>query len=430
MTFGEFISLHEGDDPVRLLLSRGRYPEMDMDLVASTLQVRARLRTKVPEWYGVPSLKFPSRLSGEQCSSAETARYKATVAQAVLAQGLGTASAALRPLPSQAMGPSLLHGRGWPWVPKPCTGTGRIADLTGGLGVDSWAFSEVAEEVLYNEMQTPLMEAVRDNFRELGVENVVFRSREVAPGSVAEVLGGFSPDLIYLDPARRSPDGRKVFRLEDCSPEILPLLPELFCFSRYILLKLSPMADLTLLKRQIPAVRDIHVVAAEGECKELLFLLERDAVGEPRLIVRDGGAVLEIPAEEQALRLAGRSEVGGCLFEPGKALAKAGAFALPCRYGLKKLGVNTHLYSAPEPVEALRPFGKWFALEEVCHLDKRTLRDLGRRYPQAEVTARNISLSSEELRRRIGCGSGGGVHLFGARLDDGPEQLVLVLRRL
>ena len=397
MTFGEFISLHEGDDPVRLLLSRGRYPEMDMDLVASTLQVRARLRTKVPEWYALPSLKFPSRLSGEQCSSAETARYKATVAEA---------------------------------VPKPCTGTGRIADLTGGLGVDSWAFSEVAEEVLYNEMQTPLMEAVRDNFRELGVENVVFRSREVAPGSVAEVLGGFSPDLIYLDPARRSPDGRKVFRLEDCSPEILPLLPELFRFSRYILLKLSPMADLTLLKRQIPAVRDIHVVAAEGECKELLFLLERDAVGEPRLIVRDGGAVLEIPAEEQALRLAGRSEVGGCLFEPGKALAKAGAFALPCRYGLKKLGVNTHLYSAPEPVEALRPFGKWFALEDVCHLDKRTLRNLGRRYPQAEVTARNISLSSEELRRRIGCGSGGGVHLFGARLDDGPEQLVLVLRRL
>ncbi len=397
MTFGEFISLHEGDDPVRLLLARGRYPEMDMDLVASTLQVRARLRTKVPEWYAVPSLKFPSRLSGEQCSSAETARYKAAVALA---------------------------------VPKPCTGTGRIADLTGGLGVDSWAFSEVAEEVLYNEMQTPLMEAVRDNFRELGVENVVFRSREVAPGSVAEVLGGFSPDLIYLDPARRSPDGRKVFRLEDCSPEILPLLPELFRFSRYILLKLSPMADLTLLKRQIPAVRDIHVVAAEGECKELLFLLERDAVGEPRLIVRDGGSVLEIPAEEQALRLARRSELGGCLFEPGKALAKAGAFALPCRYGLKKLGVNTHLYSAPEPVEALRPFGKWFALEEVCHLDKRTLRDLGRRYPQAEVTARNISLSSEELRRRIGCGSGGGVHLFGARLDDGPEQLVLVLRRL
>ena len=397
MTFGEFISLHEGDDPVRLLLSRGRYPEMDMDLVASTLQVRARLRTKVPEWYALPSLKFPSRLSGEQCSSAETARYKATVALAVL---------------------------------KPCTGTGRIADLTGGLGVDSWAFSEVAEEVLYNEMQTPLMEAVRDNFRELGVGNVVFRSREVAPGSVAEVLGGFSPDLIYLDPARRSPDGRKVFRLEDCSPEILPLLPELFRFSRYILLKLSPMADLTLLKRQIPAVRDIHVVAAEGECKELLFLLDRDAVGDPRLIVRDGGSVLEIPAEEQALRLAGRSEVGGCLFEPGKALAKAGAFALPCRYGLKKLGVNTHLYSAPEPVEALRPFGKWFALEDVCHLDKRTLRNLGRRYPQAEVTARNISLSSEELRRRIGCGSGGGVHLFGARLDDGPEQLVLVLRRL
>ena len=100
MSFGDFISLHDGDDPLRLLLSRERYPDMDMELVASTLQVRRRLRTKVPEWYAHPSLKYPTRLSGEQCSSTETARYKAAV--------LNQASAF------------------------------RVADLTGGLGVDSW----------------------------------------------------------------------------------------------------------------------------------------------------------------------------------------------------------------------------------------------------------------------------------------------------
>jgi hypothetical protein len=216
MTFGDFISLHDGDDPLRLLLSRERYPDMDMELVASTLQVRRRLRTKVPEWYAHPSLKYPSRLSGEQCSSTETARYKAALLYEAVAQGLATASASLRPLPSQAMGPSLLQGRGWPWAANPCATAFRVADLTGGLGVDSWAFSEVASEVLYNEMQAPLMEAVRDNFRELGVENVIFRSREVTPGSVAEVLGDFSPDVIYLDPARRASGGRKVFLLEDC----------------------------------------------------------------------------------------------------------------------------------------------------------------------------------------------------------------------
>ena len=393
MTFGDFISLHDGDDPLRLLLSRGRYPEMDMDLVASTLQVRARLRTKVPEWYAHPSLKYPSRLSGEQCSSTETARYKAAV--------LNQASAF------------------------------RVADLTGGLGVDSWAFSEMASEVLYNEMQTPLMEAVRDNFRELGVENVIFRSREVTPGSVADVLEGFQPDVVYLDPARRASGGRKVFLLEDCSPAVLPLLPELFRYSRRVLLKLSPMADLTLLRRQLPFIREIHVVAAEGECKELLLLLDRESDAAPRLYVREDGGVLEIPSDADAAPCyAARSDVQGYLFEPGKALSKAGAFGLPCRYGLRCLGVNTHLYCGPAPVEALAPFGKWFAIQEVSHLDKRSLRELGRRYPEAEVTARNISLSSEQLRRRLGCRSGGSVHLFGARLDEGDEQLLLTLRRL
>ena len=393
MTFGDFISLHDGDDPLRLLLSRERYPDMDMELVASTLQVRRRLRTKVPEWYAYPSLKYPSRLSGEQCSSTETARYKAAV--------LNQASAF------------------------------RVADLTGGLGVDSWAFSEMASEVLYNEMQTPLMEAVRDNFRELGVENVVFRSREVAPGNVAEVLDGFEPDVVYLDPARRSVDGRKVFLLEDCSPAVLPLLPELFRLTRRVLLKLSPMADLTLLRRQLPHIREIHVVAAEGECKELLLLLDRESDAAPRLYVREDGGVLEIPSDADAAPCyATRSDVQGYLFEPGKALSKAGAFGLPCRYGLRCLGVNTHLYCGPAPVDALRPFGKWFAIQEVSHLDKRSLRELGRRYPEAEVTARNISLSSEQLRRRLGCRSGGSVHLFGARLDEGDEQLLLTLRRL
>ena len=393
MSFGDFISLHDGDDPLRLLLSRERYPDMDMELVASTLQVRRRLRTKVPEWYAHPSLKYPSRLSGEQCSSTETARYKAAV--------LNQASAF------------------------------RVADLTGGLGVDSWAFSEMASEVLYNEMQTPLMEAVRDNFRELGVENVIFRSREVTPGSVADVLDGFQPDVVYLDPARRSVDGRKVFLLEDCSPAVLPLLPELFRYSRRVLLKLSPMADLTLLRRQLPHIREIHVVAAEGECKELLLLLDREADAAPRLYVREDGGVLGIPSDADAAPCyAARSDVQGYLFEPGKALSKAGAFDLPCRYGLRCLGVNTHLYCGPAPVDALRPFGKWFAIQEVSHLDKRSLRELGRRYPEAEVTARNISLSSEQLRRRLGCCSGGSVHLFGARLDEGDEQLLLTLRRL
>ena len=154
MSFADFILQHENDDLVRLLLSRDKYPDIDIDLAATTLEVRKKLKSKVPEWYAVPSLIYPSRLSGEQCSSSETARYKAMVAASVRREGVPpeTASAALRPLPPQAAGPSLLCGRGWPQVSDSTPSLLRVADLTGGMGVDDWAFSQVAKEVLYNEM--------------------------------------------------------------------------------------------------------------------------------------------------------------------------------------------------------------------------------------------------------------------------------------
>lgn len=390
MQFADFILAHEWEDPVKLLLARGRYPDVDMDLVVSTLEARRVLRTKLPQWYAVPSLRYPSRLCAEQCSSATTASYKAKL----LPSGL------------------------------------RLADLTGGLGVDAWAFSKVAKEVLYNEMNPVLAEAVRHNFGELGVKNVRFRSVEVKPGNVGEVLDGFAADVLFLDPARRASDGRKVFLLEDCSPDVTVLLPELFSHCAHVMLKLSPMADVTALLRTLPSVREVHIVAAEGECKEVLLLLERGWSGLRRMVVAEEGAVMEIPEEGEALLLAGRGDIQGVLFEPGRALGKAGAFDLPCRYGHKALGRNTHLYVAEAPSKALKSFGKYFEIQEVLHLDKRSLKALGGRFPAAEVTAKNIPLRSDELRARIGCRSGGDVHIFGAALDEGGENVLIVGRRI
>ena len=325
MSFADFILQHEGDDPVRLLLARDKYPDVDIDLAVTTLEVRRKLRTKVPEWYAVPSLVYPFRLSGEQCSSSETARYKAKV----------------------------------------CGSSLRIADLTGGMGVDAWAFAQVAEEVLYNEMQVELARATELNFRELGVENVQFRNARVEPGKVREVLDGFEPDVIFLDPARRAEDGRKVFLIEECQPDVLGLLPELFEASRYVLLKLSPMADITMACKRLEAhVKEVHVVAAGGECKELLFLLDRDWEGTPATFIVEGGAVMEIldgPSTGSgtvgplAISTGAKRSGDIFLFEPGKALLKAGAFELPCgRFGLTKLGQHTHLYVGEAVPEELR----------------------------------------------------------------------------
>ena len=386
MDFAQFILSHEGEDPAALALARDRYASEveDFDLALTTLEVRRKLRVKVPQWYAVPQLRFPFRLSGEQCSSAETARYKASVAL-----------------------PALTREK-------------TVADLTGGLGVDSWAFAQVASAVLYNEMRPELAAAASANFKALGLTNVRVSCAELRPGGLREILDGFVPDVIFLDPARRAADGRKVFRLEDCEPDVLQLLPELLAAAPRVLLKLSPMADITLVCKQLGYVREVHVVAADGECKELLLLLECGYIGQPRTFIYEKGAVLatdEAPEETSAL-------MGDLLFEPGKALLKAGAFDLPCRYGLEKLEQHTHLYRASAPVEALQPFGKWFRILEVVPLDKRSIRDIGRRYPRASVTARNIPLTSDALRKKLGVADGGSVHIFGAKATSGNQLFV------
>ena len=450
MSFADFIRQHEGDDPVRLLFSRDKYPDIDLDLAVTTLEVRRKLKTKVPEWYAVPSLVYPFRLSGEQCSSSETARYKAMLIDRIGREGIPpqTASTSFRPLPPQAAGPSLLCGRGWPQV---CDGTPsrlRVADLTGGMGVDCWAFAQVSEVVLYNEMQEGLARATELNFRELGVVNVRFSCRKVEVGKVWEVLDGFEPDIIFLDPARRGDDGRKVFLIEECKPDVLGLLPELFEVSRFVMLKLSPMADISMACKRLEHMREVHVVASGGECKELLFILDREWEGGYTVFVVENGTVMEIPGQAgndgkgQAGSDCARhgrpdrpSEIpcaGSILFEPGKALSKAGAFNLPCeRFGLTKLSAHTHLYAGEVIPDELRPFGKVFEVLEVLPLNNRTMKEAGKRWPQAEVTARNVPMTSDLLRKKIGCASGGDVHLFGVRADaaEGSGNYLIVTKK-
>jgi len=406
MSFEEFILAHDGDDLVALALARGRYATSvpDFDLALNTLEARRKLRDKVPEWYAVPALVYPFRLSAEQCSSTSTAMYKACVA---LTATDDTKSGQNKMSPKCAM-----------------------ADLTGGLGVDSWAFSKVFGKVLYNEMRPELAKAAEQNFQLLGAANIVVRNAALGPSgqlSVREILNGFRPDMIYLDPARRAEDGRKVFRLEDCQPDVLTLLPELLEACPKLLLKLSPMADITLVCKQLGCVREVHVVAAGGECKELLLLLEKGYEGAYRLFMVEDGAVQEILRSAQ--NDIGEVQEGGFLFEPGKALLKAGAFDWPCRFGLRKLGRHTHLYIGPEPARELTPFGKWFRIVEILPLNKRSLREVASRYPQADVTARNIPLTSDELRARLRVRPGSGIHIFGLHEDASAGAVLYICAR-
>ncbi|MCQ2133778.1 MAG: class I SAM-dependent methyltransferase [Bacteroidales bacterium] len=429
----QFITEHQDDDTTKLLLSRRKWPSIDIDLAVNTIEGRRRIVAKVPEWGSRSDLLYPTRLCTEQCSSAATAAYKASIAERM----------------------------GWK----------RIADLTGGLGVDSWYLARRSEAVLHNEADGLLSESVRENFAALGTMNIKTRSMMVEPGNVSEVLDGFGPDVVFMDPARRSESGKKVFLIEDCQPDVLGLKDEIFAICRWIFLKLSPMADITMAVERLGNVTEVHTVATGGECKELLILMDRESRGEPyRLFVHDSGNTIEFDPEEERRASAvlprkaiGAPEdgaglpggtgglVGMTLFEPGKALGKAGVPNSLCdRFNLVKLGRFTNLYLAgedgnagyhgPGTAESIMPFGKTFQIDEVHTLDKRSIKSVGDKLGWADVTARNIPLTSEELGKKMGLSpkkakktEGHEVvpHVFGIKVDwkdSASENLLLVTR--
>ena len=357
----------------------------------------ARMEEKIPEWASINGISWPSRLSAEQCSSSDTAFRKARIAVTLT-------------------GPQ-----------------GCIADLTGGLGVDCWAFSKQVRKVLYNERDIALFQAAQYNFALLGVNNVTFRNQELRPGNAAAILEGFNPDLIFLDPARRDGTGKKVFLLEDCSPDITALRDELLALCPIIMLKLSPMADIAMVCSRLGCVREVHVVGSGGECKELLCILERGFAGEPLIILDDGQARFEFLLSEERGCSCLFPESGkdyGWLFVPGSVAMKAGAYKLMAsRFGMVKLAPSTHLYFCDSKNPDAEPFGKFWTVTGIRPLNGAGMRQVGKDYPKCGVTARNIPMSSEALRKKIGSADGGGAHIFGVEIawKDAPSGRFLII---
>ena len=415
--FTEFVLEHENDDTARLLLSKE-----NIDLAVNTILSRRKLRDKVPAWYSHAGLVYPAKLSAEQCSSQDTAGYKAALAlrlhrgQAEYVSHLHRASPAAPVKEATENRP----------IPEPDL---HIADLTGGLGVDSWAFSKVAGKVFYNEMDPVLAHAARHNFLALGASGISVHNSTLSPGSAAELLEGFRPGIVFLDPARRADDGKKVFLIEDCRPDVLGMKDELLEISKCLMVKLSPMADISMVTEKLGRqCSELHVVASGGECKELLAVLDRAFHGECRIVVcsdagrADRGIFSFTRTEERAapaVFVSGEEEASRShfLFEPGKALLKSGAFNLiSSRFGIKKLSRSTHLYLFDDGSTAseLASYGKVFRILETFPVNGRNIREAGRKYPYAEVTARNIRMSSEQLRSKLGVLPGDRIHIFGA----------------
>ncbi len=408
-----FLSEHKADDPVRLLLSASRYAGVDVRWVAGQLEVQRQIRTKLPEWYAVADrLTLPGKLPAEQCSSEQTAKYKRRL----------------------VVGSSL-------------------CDLTGGMGVDIYYMSrglgqstpqteenygqgetlrpEHLDRTLYIERQAQLCEAARQNFAALGATDIVVLEDDVLTGNGERIPDA---DTLYLDPARRAHDGSRVYDVADCEPDIVAWRDALLRHCRRLVVKVSPMADISNICHRLAGISEVHVVAVKNECKELLLVLDGDraeqkqapSAGEIRICCVDFKTEGEMRFDfTQAEESEAEAPCAGCmsacyLYEPDVTLLKAGAFKLPAtRYKLNKMDTHTHLYTSEERIPGFP--GKTFVIDGIQGFTGRQLRELKGRTPQANIATRNFPLSADELRRRSGLKDGGETTLFGATTrQDGP----------
>ena len=392
-----FIRLHAADD-VRALALHAR-PEPGVDLPAALEQIAGRrvLAAKVPRWAAAEDIVCPPRLSLEQCSSEATARHKAEIVRR-----FGGAR-------------------------------DRLADLTGGLGVDCSFLAPLFRETDYVERQETLCELAAHNFPRLGLEHV-----RVHRAEAADFLEGLSADWIFLDPARRDAQGGKTVALADCEPDVTRLEDRLLACAPRVLLKLSPMLDLTLAMHQLKRVAEAHVVAVDNECKELLLVLERDCLDADagrtpiHCVNLRGGAAAQTftftRRSEQEAPCPLAEEPGIYLYEPNAALLKAGAFRSLCpAYQVSKLHPNSHLYTSDCLVDGFP--GRRFRITGRSGFGKKELKTLLDGVRQANLSARNFPASVAELRKRLRLADGGDVYLFATTLSDGQKTLIRAEKR-
>lgn len=385
----QFIRAHRTDDVRTLALQARKYPQVDMAAAVVQIAGWQIAEKKVPLWAHTEGIRYPAHLSMEQCSSEITARYKA----------------------------SWLKGD-------------TMADLTGGLGVDCSFLARNFQKVDYVERQEVLCELARHNFPLLGLPQVT-----VHEADGVEYLQKMEPvDCLFLDPARRDSQGGKTVAIADCEPDVQKLEPLLVEKGRTVVVKLSPMLDIFSSLRELKCIRQIHVVAVNNECKELLVVLQKPeksaSEASEEVCISCEQAVnnfLTEPfvftyAQEKEARCPLAKEVGNYLYEPGAALLKAGPYRLlGARFGLQKLHVNSHLYTS----EALVDFpGRRFRVLEMSGFGKKELKQMLQGVDKANLTVRNFPASVAELRKKWKLKEGGDVYLFATTLE-GDRHVVI-----
>lgn len=376
----DFIQQHRTDDVRRLALQGTRCPEVDMTYALEQIAGWQKARTKLPSWAARDGIIYPPHLSMEQCSSEATAVYKAQIA-----------------------------GKGR-----------RFVDLTAGFGVDAAFIAEGFQQAVTIEQQEKLCAITAENYRLLGLNQV-----EVRCGNGVDYLHTMEhADLIFIDPARRDEHGGRTYGIADCTPNVLELREELLAKAERVMIKLSPMLDWRKAVEDLKAVREVHIVSVDNECKELLLVLSESAKPLQVFCVNDGQIFTFIPASAPSLSLPSLPSSFLFLYVPNASIMKAGCFRdLAERFQIAPLDKNSHLFVSDREVPEFP--GRCFVIDKMTTMNKRELKEALTGIRQANIAVRNFPLSVAELRKRLKLQDGGDTYIFATTVTDKGHQLLI-----
>ena len=349
-----FLLAHEKIDSAIIALKKSPFPTVSSLELATQIESRKKAENKLPLWYKTRGIYFPPSISIEQASSETTALYKSSLIK---------------------------------------TGS-TLIDLTGGFGVDSYYFSLRAKEVTHCELNSSLSALVKHNAALLQ-SNTLF----IEGDGIAYLKDQKHYDTIYIDPSRRI-NTQKVFQLKDCEPNVIDIQELLLEKAETVLIKAAPLLDITQSLKDLNHVNEVQVISLKNECKEVLFILNREVQEAPLIkaisLDDENPFSFSFYQKEETEAQVTFGEPGSFLYDPNVALLKAGAFKLIAqRYQVQKLHINTHLYTSEERIKDFP--GRQFNVVETY--EYKDFKKLKKKW-KANVISKNFPLKVKELRKR------------------------------
>lgn len=380
----DFIEQNLNADIRQLALKGCRDKDVDLDAAIRQIAGRQTARRKLPSWAALDGILYPPHLNMEQCSSEQTARYKARICSS-----------------------------------HPSSKT--LVDLTGGFGVDFDFMSEAFDEATYVERNSELFAISSANMKILAPKAKCLNEDGL------EVLHRLDHvSMIFMDPARRDHHGARTYGISDCTPNVLEIKDELLQKADVVMLKLSPMLDwhkaISDLGEQY--IKEVHIVSVQNECKELLIVMQQQPAEPPTVYcVNDDSVFSYHPSSISSNHISHHSSLI-YLYEPNASIMKAGCFAeIEQAFEVSQLAPNSHLFASDQAIADFP--GRKFRVTAVTSMNKQELKQALRDIRQANIAVRNFPLSVADLRKRLKISEGGNDYIFATTLTEGKKVLII-----